>query len=27
VWPGYGPRSRKRYGRMLGGSSFVVVAR
>jgi hypothetical protein len=23
VWPGFGARSRARYGRMLGGSSFV----
>jgi hypothetical protein len=27
VWPGFGPRSAKRYGRMLGSSSFVVVGR
>jgi hypothetical protein len=27
VWPGYGARSAKRYGRALGSSSFVVVAR
>jgi hypothetical protein len=24
VWPGRGPRSANRYGRMLGGSSFIV---
>jgi hypothetical protein len=27
VWPGFGARSAKRYGRMLGSSSFVVVGR
>jgi hypothetical protein len=27
VWPGYGARAAKRYGRLLGASSFVVVAR
>jgi hypothetical protein len=27
VWPGYGRRSAKRYGRLIGASSFVVVAR
>ena len=25
VWPGFGPRSRGRYGRLLGTSSFVVT--
>ena len=25
VWPGLGPRSRARYGPMLGKSTFVVV--
>jgi large repetitive protein len=25
VWPGYGPRAAKRYGRLIGASSFVVV--
>jgi hypothetical protein len=27
VWPGFGARSAKRYGRMLGSSWFVIVAR
>ena len=27
VWPGFGRFSAARYGRLLGGSSFVVVAR
>jgi large repetitive protein len=27
VWPGYGRRADKRYGRLLGSSTFVVVAR
>ncbi|MGN6431107.1 MAG: hypothetical protein ACTHNB_10320 [Gaiellaceae bacterium] len=27
VWPGFGARSVKRYGSMLGSSSFVIVAR
>jgi hypothetical protein len=26
VWPGFGARSGHRYGRLLGGSSFVVVS-
>jgi len=26
VWPGYGPRAGKKYGRLLGSSSFVVKA-
>jgi hypothetical protein len=26
VWPGFGARSAKRYGGMLGSSSFVIVA-
>jgi hypothetical protein len=26
VWPGFGARSTKRYGGMLGSSSFVIVA-
>jgi hypothetical protein len=25
VWPGYGPRARRKYGRLLGSSSFVVT--
>jgi hypothetical protein len=24
VWPGYGPRGQKKFGRLLGSSSFVV---
>jgi hypothetical protein len=27
VWPGFGARSAKRYGSLLGSSSFVIVAR
>ena len=27
VWPGYGKASQRRYGRMLGGSTFRVVSR
>jgi hypothetical protein len=27
VWPGFGARSAKRYGSMLGSSSFVILAR
>jgi hypothetical protein len=27
VWPGLGARSAKRYGSLLGSSSFVIVAR
>ena len=26
VWPGFGPRSRANYGRLLGSRTFVVVA-
>jgi hypothetical protein len=25
VWPGFGPRSANRYGKLLGTRSFVVV--
>jgi hypothetical protein len=27
VWPAYGPRTKPRYGSMLGQSTFRVVAR
>ena len=27
VWPGLGARSAKRYGSVLGSSSFVIVSR
>jgi hypothetical protein len=25
VWPGFGPRAAKKYGRLIGSSTFVVV--
>jgi hypothetical protein len=25
VWPGFGPRSANRYGKLLGTRTFVVV--
>jgi hypothetical protein len=25
VWPGYGPRSASKYGKLLGGSTFVIA--
>jgi len=27
VWPGRGPRSANRYGRLLGSSSFILEGR
>jgi hypothetical protein len=26
VWPGFGPRAARHYGRLIGSSTFVVVA-
>jgi hypothetical protein len=26
VWPGYGPRSRRHYGKLLGRSEFTIAA-